>query len=128
MTQSLTMGLGCEFEIRATPQFLFALRTATTNAPGLGFVQLLDWKMGNVSVLYDKAVGDFTKPDVYAYCAKGPGKTGIDAPVTTTNHGIRILARYTGQVPDGFGFADSFEFELTLHGDGPAGGRQGGRG
>ena len=116
--QILTLGIPSEFSLRLAPEFVFQALNATTNAPGLGFVTLLEWQMGNAYILYDPKKNDFFTPDVYEYCVKGMGKTGIKTPPISPNHAIKLTMRYTGAVPDGSGFGEAFLFEFVVRGHG----------
>ena len=117
----VTLGAPGELLLRRVSEHVFEPATMTSNAPGLGFAVLTDFRVGNQRLLYgpspaDPSTHDFYQQDLYEYCAKGAGRTGVRSPRVAPSSAITLVVWYTGQVPDGYAFGAATELKIRLRG------------
>ena len=117
----VTLGAPGEVLLRRVSEHVFEPRTMSSNAPGLGFAVLTDFRVGNQRLLYgpspaDPSTHDFYQQDLYEYCAKGAGRTGVRSPRVAPSSAITLVVWYTGQVPDGYAFGAATELKIRLRG------------
>lgn len=108
----LTIGTPLKFVLTGSPDTSFKPKHLVTNAPGPGFVSIIEIKLANVSMTLSNGVEDAF---FYNPLAKS---SAIEGPTLLPANRASIICFYSGHIPPGRVMGESFTFSASFNGTG----------